>query len=118
MNVREVVEASKPILDSRIQALGGGAEAMATAYREKVQEMAQNGCLDLLGRVLRFHCEGYGRDVLNADLPIEECALARGGLIALRGYWKEIMDLGAEADEAPAEQPTTEMNIYAELPSA
>lgn len=118
MNVRETVEASKVLLDSRISALGGGDEAIATAYREKIQEMAQNGCLDLLGRLLRFHCEGYGGDVLNTDLPIEECALSRGGLIALRGYWKELMDLGADADHPQVEQPTTEMNPFAEIPGA
>ena len=116
MNVREEIRSSDAILESRIQALGGGGAAVATAYREKVREMAQNGCLALLGRILRFHCEGYGNDVLNTQIPVEECALARGGLVALRGYWKEILHLAVEEEEVAPPQPTTEMNTFAILP--
>lgn len=108
MSIRDKIRESKVILESQIGVFGDE----SAVYRERIQALAENGDLALIGSIVDRMAKTYG-DVLLSEIPTQEVGLARGALIALRNLWATVLQYGEDPESDPGQ--TTEENIYATL---
>jgi hypothetical protein len=112
MNILETIAEAAPILESRVRTIGAD-----NAYRESVLEMASNGGMGLLRLVLDGAAKQYAQVILS-DATDREITLARGGLLALRGIWQDMIQLGSgPEDPHPLPYEADEFAILSDVDS-
>jgi hypothetical protein len=109
MDIDQEIVRSLASLRPQIDTVGWGQVA-----RQRVQAMARSGDMAILTMIIDHAIGQYSGTALTAP-ERRDVDLALGGILALRGIWNDLRNLGLDPDEtAPVE--TTERNEFAIMP--